>query len=230
MEKILLVDDDLELCDLLREYLEAEGFSLDAVHDGRSGVDRALQGRYALAVLDIMLPVMGGFDVLREIRSRSSLPVLMLTARGDDIDRIVGLEMGADDYLPKPFNPRELVARIRAVLRRGRVDEGPSSLLSAGDLELDGGARAVRVGGQPLELTSVEFNLLETLLRSAGQVVAREKLVLQVLKRPYSPFDRSIDVHVSNLRKKLGSYGDGSERIKTLRGEGYFFALPPEGA
>ncbi|QVL36335.1 response regulator transcription factor [Aminirod propionatiphilus] len=229
MEKILLVDDDLELCDLLREYLEAEGFSLDAVHDGRSGVDRALQGRYALAVLDIMLPVMGGFDVLREIRSRSSLPVLMLTARGDDIDRIVGLEMGADDYLPKPFNPRELVARIRAVLRRGRVDEGASSLLSAGDLELDGGARAVRVGGQPLELTSVEFNLLETLLRSAGQVVAREKLVLQVLKRPYSPFDRSIDVHVSNLRKKLGSYGDGSERIKTLRGEGYFFALPPEG-
>ncbi len=229
MEKILLVDDDLELCDLLREYLEAEGFSLDAVHDGRSGVDRALQGRYVLAVLDIMLPVMGGFDVLREIRSRSSLPVLMLTARGDDIDRIVGLEMGADDYLPKPFNPRELVARIRAVLRRGRVDEGASSLLSAGDLELDGGARAVRIGGQPLELTSVEFNLLETLLRSAGQVVAREKLVLQVLKRPYSPFDRSIDVHVSNLRKKLGAYGDGSERIKTLRGEGYFFAFPSEG-
>lgn len=230
MEKILLVDDDLDLCDLLREYLEAEGFSLDAVHSGRSGVDRALQGRYVLVILDIMLPGMSGFDALREIRSRSSLPVLMLTARGEDVDRIVGLEMGADDYLPKPFNPRELVARIRAVLRRGQKgEESPSSLLSAGDLELDGGARAVRINGRPLELTSVEFNLLEVFLRSAGQAVAREKLVLQVLKRSYSPFDRSIDVHVSNLRKKLGPYGDGSERIKTLRGEGYFFALPPEG-
>ncbi len=229
MEKILLVDDDLDLYDLLKEYLESEGFALDSAGDGRTGLDMAMETDYTLLILDVMMPNMGGFDVLRELRVHSSVPVIMLTARGDDVDRIVGLEMGADDYLPKPFNPRELVARIKAILRRGGArEESPSAHLTVGNLELDPGARSVRVDGKSLELTGVEFNLLEMLVRSAGQAVSREELVLRVLKRAYSPFDRSIDVHVSNLRKKLGLYRDGSERIKTLRGEGYFFALPPE--
>lgn len=229
VEKILLVDDDLELCELLKEYLETEGFVLESANDGRAGLEKAVKDHYTLVILDVMMPELGGFDVLRELRAHSSVPVIMLTARGDDVDRIVGLEMGADDYLPKPFNPRELVARIRAILRRGqRAEEVVSHNLTVGDLDLDPGARSVHVAGEPVDLTSVEFNLLEALLSSAGQVVPREKLVLQVLKRAYSPFDRSIDVHVSNLRKKLGHYSDGSERIKTLRGEGYFFALPPE--
>lgn len=229
VDKLLLVDDDLELCDLLKEYLETEGFVLESANDGRTGLEKALNGRYTLMILDVMMPEMGGFDVLRELRGHSQVPVIMLTARGDDVDRIVGLEMGADDYLPKPFNPRELVARIKAILRRGqRIEEVVSNNLMVGDLDLDPGARSVRVDGEAVDLTSVEFNLLEVLLRSAGQVVPRESLVLHVLKRSYSPFDRSIDVHVSNLRKKLGHYGDGSDRIKTLRGEGYFFAFPPE--
>lgn len=229
MEKILLIDDDLDLYDLLKEYLESEGFVLDSAGDGRTGLEKAMQNAYTLLILDVMMPNMGGFDVLRELRTHSPVPVIMLTARGDDVDRIVGLEMGADDYLPKPFNPRELVARIRAILRRGAAkEEGPSTALSVGDLDMDSRARSVRVEGETVELTGVEFNLLEMLVRSAGQAVSREHLALQVLKRTYSPFDRSIDVHVSNLRKKLGRYPDGSDRIKTLRGEGYFFALPPE--
>ncbi|WP_300526098.1 response regulator transcription factor [Aminiphilus sp.] len=231
MERILVVDDDQELCSLLAEYLETEGFAVEALFDGRRVREKLLAGRFVLVVLDVMLPGRNGFDVLRELRSESDVPVLMLTARGDDVDRIVGLEMGADDYLPKPFNPRELVARIRAILRRRRGESGRSApgLLAVGDLELDQGGRSVRLAGTPLDLTTVEFSLLEELLRAAGQPLPREKLVLSVLKRPYSPFDRSIDVHVSNLRKKLGRYGDGSERIKTLRGEGYLYALPPEG-
>jgi len=231
MERILVVDDDQELCSLLAEYLETEGFAVEALFDGRRVREKLLAGRFVLVVLDVMLPGRNGFDVLRELRSESDVPVLMLTARGDDVDRIVGLEMGADDYLPKPFNPRELVARIRAILRRRRGESGRSApgLLAVGDLELDQGGRSVRLAGTPLDLTTVEFSLLEELLRAAGQPLSREKLVLSVLKRPYSPFDRSIDVHVSNLRKKLGRYGDGSERIKTLRGEGYLYALPPEG-
>lgn len=231
MERILVVDDDQELCSLLAEYLETEGFAVEALFDGRRVREKLLAGRFALVVLDVMLPGRSGFDVLRELRSESDVPVLMLTARGDDVDRIVGLEMGADDYLPKPFNPRELVARIRAILRRRRGESGRSTpgLLAVGDLELDQGGRSVRLAGTALDLTTVEFSLLEELLRAAGQPLPREKLVLSVLKRPYSPFDRSIDVHVSNLRKKLGRYGDGSERIKTLRGEGYLYALPPEG-
>lgn len=229
VERLLLVDDDLDLCDLLKEYLEAEGFTLESANDGRSGLERVLEGGIRLVILDVMMPEMGGFEVLRELRAHSPVPVIMLTARGDDVDRIVGLEMGADDYLPKPFNPRELVARIKAILRRGqRTEESVSNNLNVGDLVLDPGARSVRIGGDPVDLTSVEFNLLEALLGSAGQVVPRESLVLHVLKRSYSPFDRSIDVHISNLRKKLGHYSDGSDRIKTLRGEGYFFASPPE--
>jgi two-component system response regulator CpxR len=184
-----------------------------------------------LAVLDVMLPGINGFEVLRRIRATSRLPVLLLTARGEDVDRIVGLEIGADDYLPKPFNPRELVARIRAILRRTRADGNgaPSApdMVRVGDVELDPATRMVRLRGQPVDLTSVEFNLLEVLLREAGRVVPRERLVNAVLSRKFSPFDRSIDMHVSKVRKKLGDT-DSDEHIKTIRGVGYIFVRPRE--
>ena len=230
MNRILVVDDDLDLCELLAKYLRREGLEVDMVHDGNLGVERALSGDYTLIVLDVMLPGLNGFDALSSIRSKSSLPVLMLTARGDDVDRIVGLEMGADDYLPKPFNPRELIARIRAILRRARLetDESlkPSSPehFSVGDVELDKGNRSVTRGGEQLALTTVEFDLLEALMRAAGHIVTREELVKSILGRSFTPYDRSIDTHVSNLRKKLGHYADGVERIKTIRGVGYIYA------
>jgi two-component system, OmpR family, response regulator CpxR len=231
MQHVLVVDDDVELCELLAQYLKAEGFDLEAVANGEQGVGRALSGEHALIVLDVMLPGMQGFEVLRQIRAQSRIPVLMLTARGDDLDRILGLELGADDYLPKPFNPRELAARIRAILRRAKPQPPelaphlPEPIL-LGDLELDNAARMVRRDGEPLNLTTVEFQLLEVLLRAAGQVVTREVLVREVLGREFSPFDRSIDVHVSNLRKKLGPHPDGTERIKGVRGFGYLYAVP----
>ncbi len=233
VDRILVVDDDIELCGLVGEYLEPEGFHVESVHDGKAGLERALQGGYLLIVLDVMLPQMNGFDVLRRLRQTSKIPVLLLTARGEDVDRIVGLEIGADDYLPKPFNPRELVARIRAVLRRTRAatDKGGASLpeiVRVGDLELDPATRIVRQNGKALELTSVEFNLLEALLREAGRVVSRERLVDSVLSRKFSPFDRSIDMHVSKLRKKLGDSEGGTDHIKTVRGVGYIFAHPRE--
>src|SRR5580700_8278363 len=207
MDHVLVVDDDVELCSLVQEYLTAEGFSLKAVHDGEEGLQQALNNSYALVVLDVMLPGMNGFEVLRRIRSVSKIPVLLLTARGEDVDRIVGLEIGADDYLPKPFNPRELVARIRAILRRTRpvraADAAPE-VLNVGDVELDPAPRSVLRAGQPVDLTSVEFNWLEVLLREAGRVVTREGLVHAVLSRSFMPFDRSIDMHVSNVRRKLG--------------------------
>jgi DNA-binding response OmpR family regulator len=235
MNRILVIDDDTELCELLADYLTPEGFAVEAVHDGRTGAERALAGEHSLVVLDVMLPEVNGFDVLRRIREHSRMPVIMLTARGDDVDRIVGLEMGADDYLPKPFNPRELVARIRAIQRRAemaperdsRAAHAPERL-AVGDIELDPGTRMVRRSGEAIELTAVEFSLLETLLRRAGQVVEREDLVRTVLGRRLSPYDRSIDVHVSSLRKKLGHEVSGMERIKTVRGVGYQYALPPE--
>jgi two-component system response regulator CpxR len=232
MNSILIVDDDLDLCELLSKYLRLEGFEIDMVHDGNLGVERALSGNYTLVVLDVMLPGLNGFDALSSIRSKSSLPVLMLTARGDDIDRIVGLEMGADDYLPKPFNPRELIARIRAILRRARLEPGEANTqtsperLSVGDVELDKGTRIVTRGGERLPLTSVEFDLLEALMRSAGLIVARDELVKSILGRSFTPYDRSIDTHMSNLRKKLGHYTGGLERIKTIRGVGYIYAKP----
>jgi DNA-binding response OmpR family regulator len=232
MNRILVVDDDLDLCELLAKYLRREGLEVEMAHDGNLGVERALSGEYALVVLDVMMPGLNGFDALSSIRSKSSLPVLMLTARGDDVDRIVGLEMGADDYLPKPFNPRELVARIRAILRRARLEPGEVSApasperLSIGDVELDKGTRIVRRGGQQVPLTSVEYDLLEALMRSAGVVVSREELVRSILGRSFTPYDRSIDTHLSNLRKKLGHHVDGVERIKTIRGVGYIYAKP----
>ncbi len=232
MTRILVIDDDVELCELLTDYLSPEGFEVETVHDSDKGLERALSNEHDFVVLDVMLPGVSGFEVLRSIRKSSVIPVLMLTARGEDVDRIVGLEMGADDYLPKPFNPRELVARIRAVQRRGASKNNneaqPVSLkrLNVGDLALDTGTRTVMKKGKTVELTAAEFDLLEMLLRSAGEVVSRKDLVSRVLGRGLDPFDRSIDVHVSSLRKKLGHKIKGIERIKTVRGIGYLYALP----
>jgi DNA-binding response OmpR family regulator len=226
VDRILVVDDDVELCSLVSEFLRPEGFHVECVHDGKTGLTRGLSGDHLLVVLDVMLPGLNGFDVLRKIRDSSRTPVLLLTARGEDVDRIVGLEIGADDYLPKPFNPRELVARIRAILRRSRKGGDPEfpEVIRVGDVELDPATRNVRHNGQPVELTSVEFGLLQVLLREAGRVVSREALVDEVLGRKFSPFDRSIDMHVSKVRKKLGD-SDTEEHIKTVRGAGYIFAL-----
>jgi two-component system response regulator CpxR len=227
VDRILVIDDDVELCSLVSEYLRPEGFQVDTAHDGKTGLARALSGDHLLAVLDVMLPGLNGFDVLRKIRDSSRIPVLLLTARGEDVDRIVGLEIGADDYLPKPFNPRELVARIRAILRRStgkRHEAQLPEVIRVGDVELDPGTRSVRHRGKPVELTSVEFDLLQVLLREAGRVVTRDALAEEVLGRKFSPFDRSIDMHVSKVRKKLGD-SDSEEHIKTVRGAGYIFAL-----
>jgi two-component system response regulator CpxR len=230
-EQVLVIDDDVELCKLVTRYLTQEGFQIEAVNGGASGAEQALSGQYALVVLDVMMPGVNGFDVLRRIRAESRVPVLMLTAKGDALDRVLGLEMGADDYLPKPFNPQELVARIRAILRRAKPHPAESGHAAAspiivGDVEMDSGARLVRRGREVLNLTTVEFDLLEVLLHAAGQVVGREKLTRDVLGREFSPFDRSIDTHVCNLRKKIGLLEDGTERIKGVRGIGYLYASP----
>jgi len=230
MNKILIIDDDRELCLLLAEYLESEGFQTETAHNGKNGLEKALKGEYDLVVLDVMLPGKNGFEVLRSLRSESRIPVIMLTARGEEVDRIVGLEIGADDYLPKPFNTRELVARIKAVLRR--FAQPPETLkeklVRIEQVTLDLGSHDLFIDGEKVELTSAEYKLLETLMLSAGEVIPREKLVRMVLERAYSPFDRSIDVHISNLRKKLGTHESGSERIKTIRGEGYLYTLPSD--
>jgi DNA-binding response OmpR family regulator len=227
MDRILVIDDDAELCGLVGEYLEPEGFQIEAVHDGTRGLERALDGDHLLIVLDVMLPGLNGFDVLRRLRVASKTPVLLLTARGEDVDRIVGLEIGADDYLPKPFNPRELIARIRAILRRSvRLAAGTHPLI-VGDLRLDPASREARLQGQLISITSVEFALLEMLMQHAGRIVTREELTEVVLGRKLGPFDRVIDVHVSNIRKKLGT-SQGVERIKAIRGSGYLFVLRAE--
>ncbi|MGI9102066.1 MAG: response regulator [Terriglobales bacterium] len=230
MERVLIVDDDVELCELVTEYLTPEAFEVEVVHNGVDGLKRALSGEHAIVILDVMLPGMNGLEVLRRLRAESRVPVLILTARGDDVDRIVGLEIGADDYLPKPFNPRELVARTRAILRRTLQPAAPPlEKIAVGDVELDPAARVVRRGGEAVELTSVEFGMLEALMRAAGQVVTRESLAQSVLGRRFMPYDRSIDMHVSKLRKKLGDPSEDSERIKTIRGVGYVFTRPSEG-
>ena len=229
MNRILVIDDDIELCELLSDYLSGENFTVETVNNGKQGAEQALAAEYVLVILDVMLPEMNGFDVLRKIRESSKVPVIMLTARGDDIDRIVGLELGADDYLPKPFNPRELVARIRAIQRRTeavKVHQLPVEKLKVGDVVLCSTNRTVKRGGDNIELTSVEFNLLEVLLSRAGEVISRDDLVEKVLGRQLSAYDRSIDVHVSALRKKLGHYVDDIERIRTIRGVGYLYSLP----
>jgi two-component system response regulator CpxR len=232
--RILVIDDDAELCELLQEYLGQEGFIVESVNDGAAGLARAVSGEHALVVLDVMLPEMNGLDVLRKIRERSKVPVLMLTARGDDVDRIVGLEMGADDYLPKPFNARELVARIRAVRRRAETEGAARNVstsvewLRVGDVELSPETRLVRRAGKEVELTSVEFSFLEMLLRSAGKVVTREELARTALGRNLAAFDRSVDVHVSSLRRKLGHRIGGQERIRSIRGVGYMYPKVPD--
>jgi two-component system response regulator CpxR len=197
--RILVVDDDAELCELVAEYLIPEGFQVDSVYDGVQGLDRSLSGEYSLVILDVMLPGIQGFEVLRQIRAKSRLPIIMLTARGEDVDRIVGLEIGADDYLPKPFNPRELVARIQAVLRRSLQGSPPiSDRIVLGDVELEVRARTVRRGNHEIDLTALEFDILAAFLRKPGQVITREELVKNVLGRDLVPIDRSIDVHISN--------------------------------
>lgn len=229
MEKILIIDDDEELCELVSEYLTVEGFEIEAIHDGKSGLAEALKENHDMLILDVMLPKKNGFDVIRDLRKESNIPVLMLTARGEDMERIVGLEIGADDYLPKPFNPRELVARLRAILRRiesSKIAQSVSSEnISVEDLEISLSGRTAKVNGKLLGLTAVEFDLLVSLAKMAGKVVKKEDLSMDVLERELSPFDRSLDMHISNLRKKLGKRENEEARIKTIRSVGYVYTV-----
>ncbi|WP_437662125.1 response regulator transcription factor [Sorangium sp. So ce1182] len=233
--QILVIDDDAELCELLAELLGQEGYAVESAREAISGLARAQEKQFTLVVLDVMLPGLNGFEVLTRLRQSSRVPVLMLTARGEDVDRIVGLEMGADDYLPKPFNPRELVARVRALHRRAShvghagaasaagAAEAPQ-VLTVDDLEVAPAARRVRVRGEDVKLTTAEYDLLEVLVRQAGTVVSREDLARRVLGRRLAAYDRGIDMHVSNLRRKLGPGPGGGERIKTVRNAGYILA------
>jgi len=222
--RILIADDDVELTGLLREYFEGEGFEVRLAHDGRSALDKARQPGLDLAVLDVMMPAMNGLDVLKELRKESRLPVIMLTARGDDLDRILGLELGADDYVPKPCNPRELLARIRAVLRRIGTP-ATQGLIQVDDLELNPGNRTLLKGGHDVELTSTEFSILQTLLQHCGEVVNKRELYVTALGREPVAHDRSVDMHVSNLRRKIGPDEHGKNRIETIRGIGYQYRV-----
>ena len=228
--KILIVDDDIELTDLLERYLSENGkFQVEISENGEDGLQSALSGDFDLVILDVMLPGMSGIEVLRQLRTKSQVPVVMLTAKFDEVDRVVGLEVGADDYLGKPFNPRELMARMHAILRRARVQGsgGPDAQrpesIQVGDILVDLGTRTTSCDGSVVDLTAVEFDLLVTLLRSAGRVVSREEISRLVLSRELMPLDRSIDMHVCRVRKKLGPLPDGGERIKTVRGVGYLY-------
>lgn len=212
---------------MLTEYMGKYGFHVTAVHRGDTGLKAALEKPFALVLLDVMLPGLDGFEVLRRIRATSAVSVLLLTARGEDVDRIVGLEIGADDYLSKPFNPRELLARVRAILRRsaGTQVVQEQTLLRADGLELNLAARTVLRNGKKIELTDVEFALLEALMRSPGKVVSREDISENVLGRKFHPFDRALDMHVSRLRRKLGENSEADEQVKTIRGVGYQLAV-----
>jgi two-component system response regulator CpxR len=224
-ERILLADDDVELGDLLGEFLVSEGFEVQRATDGVAALEAARQPGVDAVVLDIMMPGLSGTEVLKQLRRESDLPVLMLTARGDDLDRILGLELGADDYLPKPCNPRELVARLRAVLRRSHVTTSTGAVQVA-DLELYAASRELLKAGEPLPLTSTEFSLAQVLLQRAGTVVSKRDLYLAALGREPVRFDRSVDMHLSNLRRKLGPAPDGGARIETVRGIGYLLRVP----
>lgn len=221
---LLIADDDTELCDLLRQFFESEGFEVRLAYDGRMALDEAESEDVDLVVLDVMMPEMNGLDVLKELRKESNLPVIMLTARGDDLDRILGLELGADDYVPKPCNPRELLARIRAVMRRAEGAAG-HSVIEVDDLELNQGSRTLLKDGEPVDLTSTEFSILQCLLQHRGQVVGKRDLYLSALGREPVAHDRSVDMHVSNLRRKLGPAPDGQNRIETIRGIGYQYRV-----
>jgi len=227
MEDVLLIDDDTDLCSMLVDYLGRHGFRISVAHRGDTGLEIARDRAWSLILLDVMLPGIDGFEVLKRVRATSSVSVLLLTARGDDVDRIVGLEIGADDYLPKPFNPRELLARMRAIIRRSARPVSPDvpSTLCVEDIQLDPASRLVSISGKKIELTDIEFTLLEALMRSSGKVVSRDDLAETVLGRKFNPFDRSLDMHVSRLRKKLGTDSDGEERVKTIRGAGYQLAV-----
>jgi two-component system response regulator CpxR len=228
VNRLLIVDDDHGLVSLLKRFLEAEGFQIDAAYDHDAGLKAARTADYELIILDVMLPGGSGFELLKSLRQESATPVLLLTARGEAVDRILGLEIGADDFLAKPFDPRELVARIRAILRRTREAPPPGprtehdETLSVGEIHMSLGTRTVTCAGNPVDLTSVEFNVLELLLRRAGNVVTREQIAEVALGRPLNPFDRSVDVHVSRLRKKLGCDPGSDELIRPIRGVGYF--------
>lgn len=225
MEEVLLIDDDEQLCEMLTEYLGRYELRVSAVHRGDTGLQAVRNRHWEMILLDVMLPGLDGFEVLKQIRTFSTDSVLLLTARGEDVDRIIGLEMGADDYLAKPFNARELLARIRAIRRRSelRAAQAQSSTLVVEDLSLDPASRTVQQNGNAVDLTDVEFSLLEMLMRSPGKVIEREPLAEQVLGRKFNPCDRSLDMHVSRLRKKLG--GNSDDRIKSVRGTGYQLVL-----
>jgi two-component system response regulator CpxR len=226
MNRILLIDDDIGLSDLLSQLLELEGFALSQAYDGEQGLMMAQQQDFDLILLDVMLPKLNGFEVLRALRQRKQTPVLMLTARGDEIDRVVGLEIGADDYLPKPFNDRELVARIRAILRRAQTtqqDNQANEMMQFGDIRLDPSRQETYCNEQLIILTGTEFSLLFNLLEKTGELVTKESLSENVLGKKLMPFDRSLDMHLSNLRKKLPERQDGRPRVKTLRGKGYIW-------
>ncbi len=217
MTHVLLIDDDIELCSMLEEFFGREGLTVTAVHNGKAGVAKALDGTADLIILDVMLPQGSGLDVLRQIRQSENIPVIMLTARGDEVDRILGLELGADDYLPKPFSPRELMARIRAILRR--TDQAdPIDDISVGPLSMAPGRRELTQSGKTVVLTSTEFTILQQLMHRAGHVVSKESLSEQALGRKLARYDRSIDMHIAAIRRKLGT--DGA-LIKTVRGVGY---------
>ena len=229
--RILLIEDDQELSELLSEFLALENFEVDQAFDGEQGLNMALNGQYDALVLDIMMPKMNGLDLLKQFRVNNKTPVLMLTARSDEVDRIVGFEMGADDYLPKPCNPREIVARIRAILRRVEMDKagmqasGSRQVIIREDVELNHNTRIVSKQGEDLDLTSTEFNLLASLLEKAGQVLSKEELTETALGRHLALYDRSVDMHMSNLRRKIGPFSSNEPRIKTIRGVGYQYVI-----
>ena len=221
-EKVLLIDDDVVLVEMIRDYLTQDGFEVQTAHDGEAGVREALSGRYAIAVVDVMMPKINGIEALRLIRRDSELPIIMLTARGDDTDRIIGLELGADDYVPKPCTGRELSARIRAILKRvGLPGQASQSSFQVGLLELWPEKRQANWAGNKVDLTSTEFGLLEVLVNHAGQIVSKESLSITALGRELNNFDRSIEVHLSNLRQKLGTLSDGKSCITTIIRKGY---------
>jgi two-component system response regulator CpxR len=218
---LLLVDDDAELCAMMKEFFAESGHRLDCAYNGRDGLAGALNGSYDLAILDVMLPVFDGLTLLQQLRRRKDLPVIMLTARVQQHDRILGLNAGADDYLPKPFDPDELLARIKAVLRRADAANWKSStILTVGDIQVNPTTRELRIAGSPVELTEVEFDLLEMLMRSAGRIVSRDEITLALFQREATPYDRFLDVHISHLRKKLDG---GRKLIRAVRGVGYVF-------
>jgi DNA-binding response OmpR family regulator len=231
--RLLVIDDDRKLCRLIRDYLEPMGYHVTTVHTGPEGVEQAVQGNYQAVILDVMLPGLDGFEVLKEIRRKATVPVLMLTARGEEADRIVGLEIGADDYLPKTFSTRELLARLRAVTRRSVLaaanpEPATEPELVVGKLHVNTAARTAVLDDKPLELTPVEFDLLASLARARGRVKSREQLLDEIRDRNYDVFDRSIDVHISALRKKLGDDPKVPRFIKTVRAAGYMLMRPDE--